>query len=64
MGYELDEQSLRDISQGLALLSEADELLRRCKACGMDTTPQELMAQALRERLDAVKRNFGTNRRD
>lgn len=64
MAMELDPQAMLEVEKGLRLCTEADELCRRARNCGYDTTGQELMCRALRERLDAVKREFGPGRRD
>lgn len=64
MAYELDAQMQEDIRKGQRLLNEADELSRRCANCGFDMSAQDALSQALRQRFEAIQKNFGGNKRD
>lgn len=64
MPIELDEEGQAALALGMRNVAEAEELCRKCKACGYDVTAQERVAAALRARLEAIRQQFGTGRRD
>lgn len=60
----LDLDDLQKIDEALALVREAQTKCVKAAGCGYDVTAQNLFAEAIRQRLEAVKHHFGPTRRE
>lgn len=58
MAFVLEKPERLDLVKAVKLLDEMDGLILRASACGLDCEAQDLMAQALRQRVDALRQNF------
>lgn len=54
----LTDEHLRLANEGLRALYDAESLMPKCEACGIDTTEVRKAASELRSNLEAVKREF------
>lgn len=64
MAFELDRSTQAKLAQAAKLVAEGEELARRCTNCGIDMSAQNAYGEALRQRIEAIQREFGTRRRD
>lgn len=64
MPFRLEQPERLKLANGRKLLAECDELCKKCAACGFDAQAMDLATQALRERYDAIEREFGNKRRE
>lgn len=64
MAFALDDDGQQALALGLASLHDADDLIRRMKSCGYPCEAQERLAAALRQRLEKVRHEFGTKRKE
>lgn len=59
MPFKLDRPELLELTKSTKLLDEVDALCKKCAAAGFDVTAQDLASQALRERINAIREQFG-----
>lgn len=64
MANELPPALLAEVDKALKDLAKAKELCRKGENCGFDLSGHQAVVQAVEERLVAVKREFGSGRRN
>lgn len=64
MPYQLDKPERLELTKAYKLLDEVDALCQKGSACGFNMEAQDLAAQALRERIDAIRRELTPQRRE
>lgn len=64
MPYQLEKPERLELTKAYKLLEEADEMCKRAANCGFNMEAADLACQALRERVDAIMREFGPRRKE
>lgn len=64
MPFKLEKPERLQLVNSIKLLDEVDELCKKGAACGFDMRAHDMAAQALRARVDAIRREFSPTKRD
>lgn len=64
MPYKLENAERLKLVNAKKLLAEADEACRKGAACGFDMQAQDMATQALRDKIDAIEREFTNKRKE